>query len=149
MTKDGPIVTYSFPHGTGHKFDGYLSLMYGENSIRHPDLTTSSSKSKIVINTPLKENPFSIYIKDTFVIPIIKPEAKNSGKDYLIVCEVEESMIEKEFSGCYFPRYYCFVSQWKFFTEFRKLISQLIDRIHIKKKAHAELNEMIFTVPFF
>lgn len=51
--------------------------MYGENSLKHPDLSTSSSKSKIVQN-PLKENPFSIYIKDTFVIPIIKPEAKDS-----------------------------------------------------------------------
>lgn len=59
--------------------------MYGENSLKHPDLSTSSSKSKIVQN-PLKENPFSIYIKDTFVIPIIKPEAKDSEKDYLIVC---------------------------------------------------------------
>ncbi len=49
-------------------------------------------------------------------------------------------------TGCFFPRYYCFLSQWKFFAEFRKLISQLIDRIHLRKKSFSELNEQVFTV---
>jgi hypothetical protein len=120
--------------------------MYSENSLRSSDLSPSGSRGKLPSNASLRENPFSIFIKDTFVIPIMKAESRSSERDFLVVCEVEEAALERDLAGCFFPRYYCFLSQWKFFSEFRKLISQLVDRIHLRKKGCGELSEMLFTV---
>lgn len=89
--------------------------MYGENSLRPSDLSPSGSRGKLPAGG-LRENPFSVFIKDTFVIPIMKTEWRNSERDFLVVCEVEEGTLERELAGCHFPRYYCFLSQWKFFA---------------------------------
>lgn len=43
---------------------------------------------------------------------------------------MEEPVLERELAGCQFSRFYCFISQWKFFAEFKRLIGQLVDRIH-------------------
>ena len=29
ITREGPCIAYSYPHGSGHNFEAYLSLMYG------------------------------------------------------------------------------------------------------------------------
>jgi hypothetical protein len=90
--------------------------MYGENSLRPADLSPSGSRGKLPQSASLRDNPFSIFIKDTFVIPIMKAESRSSERDFLVVCEVEEVALERDLIGCHFPRYYCFLSQWKFFA---------------------------------
>lgn len=80
------------------------------------------------------------------MIPIIKEEGRSSEKNYLVVCEVEEAVLGSDLAGLLFPRYYCFLSQWKFFREFRSLVSQLINLVNTRRKDCNELSESHFGV---
>lgn len=76
ITKEGPCISYSYPHENTNNFQAYLSLLYSENSLRQPDLSPSNSKSKNSSKSITSKHKISsstdIYIRDTFVIPIIK-----------------------------------------------------------------------------
>jgi hypothetical protein len=67
----------------------------------------------------------------------MKSKGNSAERDYLIVCEVEESVLEKpdkDPTNYLFNRYYCFLTQWKFFSEFRKLANLLMDRIQARRR---------------
>lgn len=62
----GPQITYAYPP-THHNFEAYLSLLYGDSPLRTPDISPSNSRNKLPSPHPAP------LIRDTFVIPIIKP----------------------------------------------------------------------------
>lgn len=53
-TKDGPSITYSYPYNSGHDFSGYLTLIYGENYLKTPDLSPCNSRNKINPNIVMR-----------------------------------------------------------------------------------------------
>ena len=71
---------------------------------------------------------------------------KSIEKDYLVVVENDEKVLGEGWTGWHFPRYYCFLTQWRFFGELSRLSGQLMDRITLAARQTPPSSESAMAV---